>query len=737
VSPHTNTDDRIAGLEKEVSRLRAAVEELTVLNDIALGAGAKVSVDETLDMVVEKAIAALDAEQGSLLISTGAKDTGMKTLIRQGARSSLREAYHVGIEITGYVLRHLEPLLIEDLSRDERFEPTEEERSSIHSVLCVPVFSRARLVGAMMMTNKIGAKCFTEDDQKMLTVVASLAGQLLVNRTLQDETIRHREELALARVNAEKLQEINEAKSRFFSNVSHDLRTPLSLILAPLEELAGTASSDEERKRLGMIRRNARQLLRMITQLLDVSRVEAGSVQVHASKGNVGRCLRTVVSSFGPLARQKEIRLNCEVPDGIQACYDQEILEKVIYNLVSNALKFTHTGGAVNVTLTRHKQQDGVPARVEIAVEDTGIGIPEEDLCCIFERYHQARNSREGDEGGSGIGLALVKEYAELHGGKVTVSSRLGEGSRFLVTLPADCGDLPEGAVVAPDEPCVSSGGDEFSDTMVEKEDPGATSEIVWREQVETNILPLLLVVEDHAETRTYIRDTLKGSYRVIEAQDGVQGVELAVEAGPDLVISDVLMPGLSGTDLCLKLKQDVRTSHIPIILLTAKADPESKVQGLQCGADDYVAKPFSWQEMKSRVANLLEVRRRLREKFSKRVIFEPGELDIPSADEAFLRRVHETINSHLGDENFDVDELAREVSLSYSQLQRKIRALTGQPPTHYIRKMRLHHGREMLLRNAGTVSEIAYSVGFNSPAYFTRCFHSQYGIPPSEVRRT
>ena len=255
--------------------------------------------------------------------------------------------------------------------------------------------------------------------------------------------------------------------------------------------------------------------------------------------------------------------------------------------------------------------------------------------------------------------------------------------------------------------------------------------------RLEDDRLPLLLVVEDHDDMREYIKAHLKGAYRLIEARDGEQGVELATVAGPDLIISDVLMPGLSGVELCRQLKDDIRTSHIPVILVTAVAEAEGKLRGLECGADDYLTKPFSWNELETRIKNLLETRRRLRERFSKRVILDPGELDIPSMDEAFLRRAHETVEANLGDESFNVEELARGVSLSYSQLHRKIRALTGMPPTHYIRSIRLHRARELLSRNTGTISEIAYAVGFGSPKYFTECFREQFGMLPSEVKKT
>jgi signal transduction histidine kinase/AraC-like DNA-binding protein len=726
--------------ESEVARLRIAVKELAVLNDIAIAAGGKLSVDEILEEVVEKALKALDAEQGTLLIATDDQDGGMKTLIRQDARSSLKHTYHVGTPITGYVLHHKQPLLIRNLAVDKRFEASEEERASIRSILCVPVFSRGKLVGAMMMTNKTSAEYFTEDDQKMLTVVASLAGQLLVNRRLQDEAIRRDQELTLARLNAEKLQELNETKSRFFSSVSHDVRTPLSLVLAPLEELAARASSPEERDRFGMVRRNAFQLLRMINQLLDVSRAEAGNLQLHASRGDAARCLKAIVSSFEHLAENKGIRLECDAPTTVEVWFDQDKMEKIIYNLVSNAIKFTPSGGEVRVSLIAREQGDGDPAMVEIVVEDTGIGIPEDELAGVFLRYYQARNSKEGDEGGSGIGLDLVKGFAELHGGEVSVRSELGKGSRFVVTLPRECKDLPAGAIIEEVKDLASSGGDLPVDLDLEHPEIRADHDMATvsgEGKGEPDRLPLLLIVEDHAEMRAYIMDNLKGSYRVIEAQDGDQGAELAMEAGPDLVISDIVMPGLSGTELCFKLKNDVRTSHIPVLLLTAKAEPESKVNGLECGADDYLTKPFNWQELKTRVANLLEIRRRLREKFSKRVISEPGELDLPSLDQTFLRRVHQIIDANLGDETFGVDELAWGVSLSYSQLHRKIRSLTGLRPNYYLRRIRLQRAREMLQRNAGTVSEVAYSVGFGSPAYFTKCFHEQFGVAPSQMKKT
>jgi signal transduction histidine kinase/AraC-like DNA-binding protein len=725
--------ERIGELEQELSRLRAAVGELSVVKEIALAAGLKPSVDETLAEIVERSIKALHAEQGSLLIATGEPDGGMKTLIRQDARSSLRETYHVGIEITGYVLRYAKPLLIEDLASDERFTPSEEEILSIRTALSVPVFSQGTLVGALLMVNKTDGAHFADDDQKMLTVIASLAGQLLVTRTLQDEAQRTQLELALAQAHAEKLREISEAKARFFSNISHDVRTPLTLILAPLEDLAGTVSSQEGRRRIEMIRKNALHLLRMINQLLDASRAEAGQLQLHLSGGDAMRTLRAIVSSLEPMAEQRGVHLECGGPENAPAFFDQEKLEQVIYNLVSNALKFTPPGGRVTITLDRREDLDGDWGSLAIVVEDTGIGIPPEDIGRIFLRYHQAGNVQPGAEGGSGIGLSLVKEYVELHGGKVSVTSDLGKGSRFVVMLPTQRDD------VRPDVPPTQNPAhimqSEHPRADREALSTGAETMTSTHPGAERDPLPLLLIVEDNADMRSYLRNNLTESYRVIEAQDGTQGEVLALEAGPDVIISDVMMPGRSGTELCRRLRSDVRTSHIPIILLTAKADPESKLHGLDCGADDYLTKPFSWQELNTRLANLLTIRRHLRERFGTPVTIEPSSLDISSTDAEFLRSVHEAIDTNLGDENFGVEDLAREVAMSYSHLHRKLHALTGIPPAQYVRRMRLQRALGMLRRNAGTVAEIAYSVGFNSPAYFTKCFHEHYGAPPSAMK--
>jgi signal transduction histidine kinase/CheY-like chemotaxis protein len=735
----TVSSDRITELESELRRLQSAVEELTVLNDISLAAGKGLSVDETLNTVVEKALKAIGAEQGSLLIASDDDAGGMKTLIRQDDRSTLRPAYHVGVSITGYVLHNSRPLLIQDLASDRRFEPTEEERSSIHSVLCVPVYSRGELVGAMMMINQKGGERFTENDQKMLTVVAGLTGELLQNRQMQDEALRRQEELTLSKVSAEKLREINETKSRFFSNISHDVRTPLTLMLAPLEELSSTMTTPEEKQRYRLVRQNALVLLRMINQLLDVSKVEAGAAALHVSKGDLSRCLRAIIGAFESLARQRGIDLKYHLPETLYAVFDEDKLEKVIYNLLSNALKFTPSDGTVSVSLTvrQHPGDESLMDEIQIVVEDTGAGIPKDELDKIFDRFYQGKDAHGNDVGGSGIGLALVKEYVELHGGAVAVTSEPERGSSFLVTLPREMELPPESALA-----------DGFTDEAASRLDltlelvsmePDARSAVLDSSKVKNGesgnaTLPLLLIVEDNTDMRTYIRDHLEKSFRVLEASDGQQGFGLAAETVPDLIISDVMMPGISGEDLCRKLKEDVRTSHIPFILLTAKAGLENKLSGLGCGADDYLTKPFVWEELEARVGNLIEQRRRMRERFSKRVIFEPGELDIPSRDEAFLFRVHEIVEANLGDESFAVDELARGVSLSYSQLHRKIQSLTGQPPTHYIRNIRLRRALEMLKRDAGSVSEIAFSVGFTSPAYFTKCFHQLFGILPSEV---
>jgi signal transduction histidine kinase/ligand-binding sensor domain-containing protein/DNA-binding response OmpR family regulator len=578
-------------------------------------------------------------------------------------------------------------------------------------------------------------------------------GLLFTGYRIRIKQLHLKQQMEMEHFQTERLAEVDKLKSRFFSNISHEFRTPLTLILGPADQVIETTQESSTRQKLNLIKDNAKKLFGLVNQLLDFSRLESGVMKLQASSGDVVGFLRRVVMSFESWAERKQIALEfrCETESG-EGFFDADKLEKIMNNLMSNALKFTPDGGSVNVRFTninntviptrswsesilirpdsdadqKHVSmtpviQNNGGTNVVISVADTGPGIPAEHLPNIFNRFYRADNSHNIE--GTGIGLALVWELTQLHHGTVTVESSVGKGTTFTVTIPIDkSAYLPEEIVNAPPE----------TEKTIFIEPPAVHKPSST--DIPTDGKPIVLVVEDNADLRAYIREFLDADYAVYEAGDGKAGLERATETIPDIVISDVMMPEMDGIELCKGLKQDVRTSHIPVILLTARAGTDNKIEGLEIGADDYVTKPFDSKELLARVKNLIEQRRQLRKKFSAGVVLKPGEVVVTSLDDALLKKVMEVVEKNISDENFGVEELAREACLSRAQLYRKIHALTNLSPAEFIRYVRLQRAHELLEKNTGTVADIAYRVGFGSPAHFSKCFHDRFGYPPSGV---
>lgn len=586
---------------------------------------------------------------------------------------------------------------------------------------------------------------------------------------------------------AEKLRELDRMKSHFFANISHEFRTPLTLILGPAEQIEEKAASAETKEKIGVIKRNAQRLLRLINQLLDLSRLESGKMRLRAAPGDVVPFLKGLVMSFASLAERKRITLQFLAQEKtLELYFDQDKLEKIFANLLSNAFKFTPEGGGVEVAVAVGSSSDSsqlsatAPATATVTVSDTGIGIPSDHLPYVFDRFYQATAGSAGgvfsshtrehaapldrndptwrasfDESyptgqGTGIGLALAKELVELHRGAISVASAEGQGTTFTVRLPLGKDHLSPEEIIATAVMAmpVHDGGELLDeDTPVSSDQYSVVSDQNandLRPTIQPSIDPriqdqeLILIVEDHADLRRYIREHLQAEYRVLEAANGVEGLERAFEAIPDLVISDVMMPKMNGYEMCARLKTDARTSHIPVILLTAKAGAEDKIEGLETGADDYLNKPFEARELLARAKNLIAQRRKLRERFSpaKGGVIKPTEVSATSIDQAFLQRVAGAIEVHFGEEEFSVEALAEEVHMSASQLNRKLKALIDQPAGELLRSMRLQRAADLLAQNAGSIAEIAYQVGFSDQAHFTRSFKKQFGVSPKDYRR-
>lgn len=558
---------------------------------------------------------------------------------------------------------------------------------------------------------------------------------------------RQRQQRELARLETEKLKEVDRLKSRFFANISHEFRTPLTLITGPVEQMLSGQFKGNIREQYRMILRNGNRLLRLINQLLDISRLEAGRLKLQACETEMVPFLQKVVSAFESLAAQKEIDLSFTSTERSHKAYvDRDKLEKIMNNLLSNACKFTEAGEirvAVSSGSSSYSSLSTATATatsklpceyVEICISDSGIGISPERLPHIFDRFYQVDDSQTRAQEGSGIGLALTKELVELHYGEITVESTPDRGTTFKVFLPLGKSHLQAEEIRSNAE--LGIGNSE----LLRRDDILASSETASidsasKSEISAFRFPLseiVLIVEDNPDMRTYLKESLKGRYQILEAEDGKQGLKKATQATPDLIISDVMMPKMGGYEMCELLKNDERTSHIPVILLTAKADAESKITGLETGADDYLAKPFNARELLVRVKNLIELRRKLWQKFRQSGTFEMDETALSSLDARFLQRAMALIETHIDDPDFSTEAFGKEVGLSRSQLHRKLSALTGQSTHKFIRTLRLQRAAQLLAHHSGNVSEIAYQVGFNSPSHFTRAFREMFGKPPS-----
>jgi signal transduction histidine kinase/ligand-binding sensor domain-containing protein/DNA-binding response OmpR family regulator len=529
---------------------------------------------------------------------------------------------------------------------------------------------------------------------------------------------------------AEKLRELDELKSQFFANVSHELRTPLTLTLGPLQDALdgrfGPLRQDLA-EQVEVALSNAQRLLGLVDQLLDVARLNAGRLRLRPRRADLAAAVRQRVEALLPLAERRGIELSLTEPvEPVEVWFDEVQIEKVFDNLLGNALKFTPRGGRVQVAVTARGTE------AEVSVRDTGPGIPADQLERIFERFYQVEGTAQRRWPGAGIGLALARQLVELHGGTIAAESAEGEGACFTVTLRRDLDHLPSdlpdemprerekrppGALAipseTPDEPMRPSDLADF-----DREDDRTT----------------ILVVDDHPDVRAYVRRHLEPDYRILEAADGVEGLEQARRFVPDLVVSDVMMPGLDGNALFRSLRDDPELELVPVVLLTARASAESRIQGLRDGVDDYLVKPFDARELKARVDNLIASRKRLLAKFETRPPqpLKASEVNVTSADTAFLARVQALVEERLGDSELSVEGLAEALACDRSYLLRKLRALTGETPSGLIRSLRLQRAEQLLRAGAGAVSEIAYAVGFKSVAHFSNAFQERYGERPS-----
>jgi len=560
---------------------------------------------------------------------------------------------------------------------------------------------------------------------------------------LEQEVTR---QTATIRRQADKLSQLDQAKSRFFTNISHEFRTPLTVILGMADQLKNrvgltrsqsdattnsvglTSSQADTTTSLDLIQRNGDNLLRLINQILDLSKLDSGLLKVHWQRGNIMAYLQYLTESFHSIAQERDVRLVFypETPD-LNMDYDAEKMQAIVTNLLSNALKFTPRGGKV-VFHAKFVPHPETPGHLQMIVQDTGKGIPEAEMPYIFDRFYQVDDSSTRRGEGTGIGLAFVKELTTLLDGSISVESTEGKGTTFTLLFP--CRDRVEGAAVESEQP--------MEITWASPQTSAAASFPQNSGTETSSILPLLLIVEDNADVATYLRSLLNADYQIEWAADGQAGIERALEWVPDIIISDVMMPGKNGYELCETLKNDERTSHIPIILLTAKATQADKLAGLRTGADAYLEKPFHKEELFVRLQKLVELRAVLQARYAvESATLAPASApqSEPSLEDRFLQKIREAVLEKLSDSELDIAYLCQVTHLSHTQVFRKLKALTGKNPTQYIRSLRLRQALELLQTTRLSVSEVAYRVGFNDPNYFSRAFQKAYGTVPTEVR--
>lgn len=523
------------------------------------------------------------------------------------------------------------------------------------------------------------------------------------------------------------MEEMTQTQLQFFTNVSHELRTPLTLIAGPTEQLLeDPAVHGVQRTMLEMVQRNTRILIQLVGEILDFRKVQNNKAELHLNRFYLQHELTTWTEDFRTVAARRGITIRVDVSgveDDAVLIADRDKMEHMYFNIMSNALKYTPDGGCITTTLLHHDHC------YTLRIADTGKGIPTEELPHLFERFYQAK----GAIGGTGIGLSLVKAYIDMHRGSVHAESVEGKGTTFVIELP----DSQPGYDPAKDAPAATQAekglvDDNYiaTDTTAQE----AAERITNAEDFDAE-RPLVLIIDDNNGMRAYLRSILQDKYNVSEATNGEQGLEKARREVPKLVVCDVMMPVMDGLEFTKRLKEDTATSHIPVVLLTARSLSEQRKEGYDTGADSYITKPFSGQVLLSRIENLLRSRIMLRSVFASDKRETEEEEKLNEADKTFVGRLRTAIQENIGDSDFSVERLGEEIGLSRVQLYRKVKALTGQTPVELLRKARLTKARQLLEKTEKSVSEIAYEVGFTSPSYFNKCFKDEFDINPSSLR--
>lgn len=542
-----------------------------------------------------------------------------------------------------------------------------------------------------------------------------IIGALILARRVVLERERLRSRIEQEKQEAQRIHELDALKIRFFTNISHEFRTPLSLIITPLEKILGKGVEANIQQQLVLVQRNARRLLNLVNQLLDFRKMEVQEIKLHTSEGDIVSFIKELTTSFSDLSEKKQIHLDFHSSvKELHMSYDPDKIEKIIFNLLSNAFKFTPEQGNISVDI---QLQHG--NTLAIMVKDNGIGIPVDQQDRIFERFFQHDIPGSLVNQGSGIGLSITREFVKLHGGTITVDSAPGMGSTFSILLPVkDLAIQPE--TIAPVSTNIL--------TAVTVEHTPAPY---------TGKKPVLLLIEDSEDFRFYLKDNLGMHFHIIDAPNGKLGWDILQQTIPNLIVSDVNMPEMDGLELCRRIRQNQRLAHLPVILLTARASEEDQLEALDNGATDYITKPFNYEVLLSRLRNIISQQVSLKKTFQQHIEAHPEEIAISSQDEIFLQQALQIVEKNISNPDFSVEELSRELHMSRVSAYKKLLSITGKTPLEFIRSIRLKRAAQLLGKSQLTIAEVAYEVGFNNPKYFAKYFKLEYGVLPSAYKNT
>ena len=547
-----------------------------------------------------------------------------------------------------------------------------------------------------------------------------ISGILLFIRQMGVQKLRRKFAVEQERKEVERMYEVEKLKTKFLTNVSHEFRTPIALIMAPVDKMINQTTDTDKKLQLDMIKKNARRLLNLVNQLLDFRKMEAGETKLNIRTGDIIKFIKEIALSFTDIAVSKHIVFVFDTEiESLTADFDHDKVERILFNLLSNAFKFTPSGGHVSVLVSLVGGQSEETGRsIEIKVIDTGIGIGQDKKERIFDRFFQNDVPGSIVNQGSGIGLAIAKEFVTMHKGKISVESDIGHGSCFTVHLPVSVTDGRS--------PDMSTGDNEFEKIAV-------ANEVTSKNILKAGEKQTVLLIEDNDDFRFYLKDNLKEHFHIIEASNGKEGWQKALALHPDIIVSDISMPEMNGMDLCRKIKNDERTSHIPIILATAITGQEEELKGLKIGASDYMTKPFNFEVLLSKIKNLLQLRATFKKTYTRQLDFQLNEAEIPSADEKFMRDVIEHIEQNMLNPALSVNELSKHMGINRNTLYKRLLMITGKSPVEFIRLLRLKKAAHLLENGEMTIAEVSYQVGFNTPHYFTKSFKDEFNMLPSE----